>query len=43
MENKIEIRYSIKNDLEQLPWLYRQSYGGETKEMTNYENMLIQY
>jgi len=43
MENKIEIRYSTKNDLEQLPWLYRQSYGGETKEMTNYENMLTQY
>lgn len=43
MEKKIEIRYTIKSDLDQLPWLYRQSYNGDTKIETNYEGMIKEY
>ncbi len=40
---EIEIRFTIKKDLEELPWLYRQYYCGDTKVETNYHNMLKEY
>lgn len=43
MVNKIKIRYTIKSDLEQLPWLYRQYHSGDTGLETNYEGMLKEY
>lgn len=39
MDNKIEIRFTLKSDLTQLPWLYRQYFKGDTKIETNYEGM----
>ena len=43
MKKKIEIRYTIKSDLDQLPWLYRQYHNGDTKLETNYEGMLNKF
>lgn len=40
MEKKILIRFTIKSDLEQLPWLYRQYHNGDTQIQTNYDGML---
>lgn len=43
MENKINIRYTVKSDLKQLPWLYRQYHNGDTKLETNYEGMIREF
>ena len=43
MDSKIQIRYTIKGDLEQLPWLYRQYYNGDSGLETNYEDMLRKF
>ena len=40
---KIEIRYTVKNDLNELPWLYRQYYNGDTKLETNYDGMIKEF
>lgn len=36
----IEIRFSIKKDLEDLPWLYRQYHNGDTGVETDYDGMI---
>ena len=42
MEN-IEIRFTIKEDLKDLPWLYRQYHNGDTKLKTNKKSMLKKF
>ena len=39
----IEIRFTIKKDLKQLPWLYRQYHNGDTHVETNYDGMIKQF
>ena len=43
MEKKINIRFTILKDLDQLPWLYRQYHNGDTKVETNYEGMITEF
>ena len=43
MDKKIEIRFTIKNDLEQLPWLYRQYHNGDTGLETNHDGMVKEF
>ncbi len=43
MKRKIEIRFTLEKDLDQLPWLYRQYYNGDTKIETNYEGMIKEF
>ena len=43
MKRKIEIRFTLEKDLDQLPWLYRQYYSGDTKIETNYEGMIKEF
>lgn len=37
------IRFTIKEDLKQLPWLYRQYYNGDTNIATNFDNMVKKF
>lgn len=43
MNNDIKIRYTNKEDLEQLPWLYRQNYNGDSKIETNKKGMIEKF
>ena len=40
---EIKIRFTNKDDLKQLPWLYRQYYNGDTKVETDYNGMIKEY
>lgn len=39
----MEIRFTERKDLKQLPWLYRQYYNGDSKLETNIDGMLFEY
>ena len=39
----IEIRFTIKDDLKELPWLYRQYHKGDTFVETNYDGMVKEF
>jgi len=39
----IEIRFTKKEDLKQLPWLYRQYHNGDTNVETDHEGMICEY
>lgn len=43
IKKKIEIRYTIKSDLDQLPWLCRQYHNRDTGLETNYDNMVKEF
>jgi len=43
MEKKIDIRLTTKKDLEQLPWLYRQDFFGDSKIKTNHKHMIEKF
>lgn len=43
MNNKINIRYTIKSDLDQLPWLYRQYHNGDSGLETDYKGMINKF
>lgn len=40
---KIEIRFTKREDLQQLLWLYRQYYNGDNKVETDYNGMIKEY
>ena len=40
---KSEIRFTKREDLQQLPWLYRQYYNGDNKVETDYNGMIKEY
>lgn len=39
----IDIRFTIKEDLKQLPWLYRQYHNGDTHIETNFDGMINKF
>lgn len=39
----MEIRFSTKKDLEDLPWLYRQYHNGDTGVETDYDGMVKEF
>lgn len=43
MKDEVEIRFTIKEDLEQLPWLYRQYYNGDSKLETDVNGMYKEF
>ena len=43
MKNDVKIRFAIKEDLEQLPWLYRQYHNGDSKLETDVNGMYKEF
>ena len=43
MNKNIEIRFTNRKDLDQLPWLYRQYHNGDTKIETNVKGMIYEF
>ncbi len=43
MKDEVEIRFTIKEDLEQLPWLYRQYHNGDSKLETDVNGMYKEF
>ena len=43
MKDEVEIRFTIKEDLEQLPWLYRQYHNGDSKLETDMNGMYKEF
>ncbi len=43
MGKDIKIRFTLKEDLKQLPWLYRQYHNGDTKVETNFDGMVAEF
>ena len=43
MKDEVKIRFTIKEDLEQLPWLYRQYHNGDSKLETDMNGMYKEF